>query len=456
MEKFKITSGSRLGALLALAAIVVLLWLPSYYFGFGQEEFRYFHDYSGEEILKGFHSHWEPSLQESVGYRPGHALHIWLFYHLLGNTPETNHLIQLFLLLVFAWLFFHFLLITTDSASLAFWAVFIYLSLGNTAWHVAQIVNRQHLILLVSWAGMMLFFARYLEDGRRSRLVCSYLFFLLGLLVKETALTFPFMLPFLIVLIKLKGERKAIWRLWPFFLTLMIFLLVRYFATREAAGISQTPPPAPLSPTWMIKQYGKSLLGSLVPVQGTRTYEVVPREFEYFDWPLYFRLGISSLALLLFSGLQLSNKETRKIMLFGFIVYLLASVLVAAWYRTNRFFIADLGLAIALGSLTREIFRNPKHSWYRRLVSFAACCGLAGYLTTNLIAHQATLRILYPDDNWIVDHCAVEMVHYHEYIPPEMERLMVEKLRLYGDLPGTLRAQKKRSSQEQVAPEYPY
>jgi len=446
--------------LACLFLVVFLLWLPTYHFGFGQEEFRYFHDYSGREILKGFYSHWEPSLTESVGYRPGHALHIWLVYRLLGGSAEASHLVQLFLLLAFSWLFFRFLLEVSASASIAFWGVCIYLCLGNTAWHVAQVVNRQHLILLVSWAGMMLLYLRYLECGKARCLTGSCLFFLGGLLVKETALTYPFQLAALALLVGKRNLWETLRRLWPFFLTLSLFLVVRYFATREAAAVSQTPPPAPFSLSWMAREYGRSLAGALVPVQGTRGYEVIPKETELsFNWPAYFRVGLAFLVLLAIPGLWLSLKNGQgRILAFGFTVYLLASVLVAAWYRTNRLFIADLGLTVILGTCAAESFSFLRGKLRRteKFLAGAAAMGLLGYLAANLVSHQATLKVLYPYGEWIVDHCREELTYNHEYIPEEMEKLMIEKSRLYGDLPAIWRAREERSRREKIPPDYPY
>ncbi|HOO77045.1 MAG TPA: hypothetical protein PK636_00155 [bacterium] len=462
MKIFQAVPTSKSFHFACLACAIFLLWLPTFYFGFGHEEFRYLHYYSPGEVLKGFRSHWEPSLTESVGYRPGHMLHYWLFYQVAGNSAAANHVIQLLVEEIAAGIFFLLLLNLGGTVSAAFWSVLLYASLGNTAWQVACINNRQHLLLLLSCVGMIYFFSLFLDRARRGFLLASYLFFLGGLMIKEPAVLFPAFCLAAGTMVKKKKILLVIKPLVPTFVIILVYLGVRYFAIREASRVSESPPPIPMNAVWLLREYGRSLAGSLVQAQGSRGYDVMPSDDEFYGWSSCSWFGWAGVALLLSSGFFLVCKENRGkriLAAWAVTVFLLASTLTALWYRTNRFFIASIGLTAFLGLAAAAAFRStePGNRATDKVLGWTAIAGLAVYWGANLFAYQATIDLLYPNGIWIVDHCAVELVNSHEYIPEEMEKLMWEKIRLYGDESGTRRARELRHQRIGGAPhEYQY
>ena len=73
--------------ILALSAAVFFLTLPTLHYGYLLEDYKYIRYYSLTEILHGFYSHWEPTLSETKGYRPFHAVHFAFFHWLIGDDP---------------------------------------------------------------------------------------------------------------------------------------------------------------------------------------------------------------------------------------------------------------------------------------------------------------------------------------------------------------------------------
>lgn len=425
-------------ALFALIIIVILLSLPTLNYGYLLEEYKYLRSYSLKEIGETFISHWEPSGEETRGYRPFHSVHYALFHFLIGGDPLPNHILQIILLMAIGFLLYFTVFSITGESSPSFWCALIYLCLGTTGWQVSWLSCRHQLLQVILLMTCLLYYNRYLLHGNRRSWWASFFSFIFALLLKEPAVIYPFLLLSWAIIIRGKKLGTQVKPLVPFFLVLGLFLCIRAAVVKTVADTSDWPPPLPARPLLLANEYLRSLLASCVQSQGIAdplndfpvycTRIAAGRDFL----GLFSFIGLCGIggALLVFRG----TKQEKRGCGFGLVILLLATIMVAAWYRSNRLFISSVGVAVAGGILVSGVFRYLYRPLplRRLLVGGAALIFFAAYLAVNLSVFFEIQWALRPygflDLTW--DRWSYES--YPHLMKEEQLRIFSEKLRRTG------------------------
>ncbi len=430
---------------LALTAVVFSLNLPSLRYGYLLEDYYYLRSYTLEEIATVFHSHWEPSMLETKGYRPFHAVHYAFFHWLIGGDPTANHLLNLILHLCGVFLLYALVQRCRPRSSAAFWTALIYSCLGTTSWQVSQLTNRQHLLLVIFLLASLIAYHRYLLKQAGLSWLAALAFFICALLLKEVAVVFPLIISAFALIVGQKTLRGQFKPLLPFFLLLVVFLTVRYAVLQPLPNTFIHPPPPPHTPGRALADYSHGLLASLLQSHGMRD----PGSPEF---PVYARgvrdtrsvVALCSLAGLLIFSLPLlfrrGSTAGRRIFFFGLALLLIANVMVAAWYRTNRLFITSLGVAIMDGTAMAAAFQALSRPSGKKafLGASAAVLFFAVYLGANLHTYLEIQWGLRPDghiakvwDRWLIEEDLLP------WIPEEQMNIFESQLRRTGKLGWT-------------------
>ena len=427
--------------ILALSAAVFFLTLPTLHYGYLMEDYYYLRSYRLKEIVTTFYSHWEPTMGETKGYRPLHAVHYAFFHWLIGGDPVGNHLLALGLHLVGVYLFYAFVVRCTGEAGAAFWTALIYSCLGTTAWQVSWLVHRQHLLLVIFLFASLILYDRHLLSRSRSSWAGGLLFFLLALLLKESATTFPLIIAAFAFIVRQKTMRSQIKPLLPFFILLAVFIACRYAVLKPLPDTFIHPPP-PDTPGQIISDYSNGLLASLLQSHGVR-------DPDNRDFPVYAR-GVrdtrSAIALVSVIGLFVcalpllfcrGRAARKRLFFFGLALLLIANIMVAAWYRTNRLFITSLGVAIMVGILLVAVFGSFSRASEKGkiITGVLALVFFCVYLAANLHTYLEIQRALRPEgylattwDRWLIEE------GYLPWIQEEQLQILETKLRRLGKL----------------------
>ena len=121
---------------LFLTLLALFLSLPTLRYGYLLEDYKYLRSYSLPEIAHTFRSHWEPTLEETKGYRPLHSVQYAFFHRLIGGGAVANHILAIALMASGVLLLYLFALRCTGDIRPAFWAAFL------TAWPARRAVVR--------------------------------------------------------------------------------------------------------------------------------------------------------------------------------------------------------------------------------------------------------------------------------------------------------------------------
>ena len=431
---------NHLPPILALIVAAGILNLPSLRYGYLLEDYYYLRSYSLKEIAISFHSHWEPRMAETKGFRPLHTVHYAFFHWLIGGSPAANHVLNLGLHLTGILLLYALVWRSSRNSSAAFWSALIYGCLGSTAWHATQLTNRQHLLMVIFLFTSLICYDRYLLKRSRPAWIAGLACFLGALLLKETAVTFPVIIGSFALIVRKEKPSGQIRPLLPYFLLLVLFLCYRHAVLAPLPDTFAHPPAPPDTPGRMISDYSHGLLASLLQSHGLRDPSSP-------DYPAYAR-GVrdtrSVLALISLTGFLLpslillfrrGSEDERRTFFLGLAIILIANTMVAVWYRTNRLFITTTGTAILTGSLAAATFSALARPAARKVFLAAVAAGICFgcYLAVNLHTYLEIQWGLRPDghiattwDSWLVDE------GYFPYIKEEQMLILKEKLRLTG------------------------
>ncbi len=428
------TLNKHIPPLLALSVAVFFLFLPSLHYGFHLEDYKYIRSYPLPEIALTFHSHWEPTGVETLGYRPLHSVHYAFFHWLLGVNPTANHLLQGILFLSGIWLVYILACRCARDNSSAFWIALTYSCLGSMAWHSSQLTNRQHLLQLNFALLSLLCFDSYISSRRKSAWAGGLICFLAALFIKEEVILFPLAVFAYGVIIRGVSPRAMLKSILPLFVLVAMFIGARFFMLRGFHQAEPFPPPFRLTIGNLIGEYARSLSGTLVQSWGNREpYNDFPAYYSGFvTWRDYSGLAALS-GLILFGRLILcrhGTREQKKTVYFGLALLLTMSAITAAWYRTQRIYLGSIGTALIVGIMF-SCSVNSRDKFTRMLSLGTTICFLI-YLMVNIAGYYDLQWALRPHgfisctwDRWV----------YEEYLPlmgKEQIELFQDKLRKTG------------------------
>jgi len=262
---------------------------------------------------------------------------------------------------------------------------------------------------------MLISYDRFLRRNSWPPWAFSFLAFLLALLLKESAAIYPLVLLCYGPAVRARSFRSQLRPLLPFFVFLAIFLAVRFYVVSSLPA-SETPPKISLRPLDLAYAYSRSLFSTIIQSQGIRD----PRN----DFPIYFSdiisprdyLGLLATAGFFAAGgfllVKRGAETARRGFLFGLIVLLIATAMVAAWFRTNLLFIGSLGVSVMAGILLSAVFQpaaqpRPAGDRAARILTVLFFCALLGVNLSSFFEIQEALR---PDgflactwDRWVCD-----------------------------------------------------
>jgi len=377
--------------IILLVLLTVLLSLPALHYGYLLEDYRYLRPYSQEEILHTFSTHWEPLRVETKGYRPLHSVQYAFFYLLIGGDPVKNHILKMALFSAGVLLVYFLAFRCTDNISSAFWTAIIYPCLATMAWQVSWLVNRQHLLQIIFFASMLILYDRYLLKRSKISWTISFAVFLLALLLKETAVTYPLIILAFAVIIRRKKLRSQIKPLAPFFLLLGIFIILRTLILNTVPKTNMFPPPLSLHPLNLIYEYSRALFGTCIQTQGIHDPS---NDFPIYDLGLgttrdFVSLGAFAVIFIIGGSLLIrrGSKPVKQGFIFGLAILLLANIIVAAWYRTNRIFITSIGISLMMGAMVAQLFKSLTimRKWIETSFVIMAIISFGLYLALNLL-----------------------------------------------------------------------
>lgn len=344
----------------AITLVVISLSLPTLHYGYLLEDYKFLRSYSTGEVVASFYSHWEPSLMETKGYRPFHSIHYAFFHLLIGGDPVINHILQIIIFISLSLLLYLFTFHFTNNISAAFWSGIIYPCLSTSAWQMSWLNHRHQLLQVIFFLFFLLFYDRFLMRGTIKAWIVCFIFFMLALLIKETAIVFPLIALFMAIFLRKERVSSQIKPLLPFLLIIGLYLIIRSRVIIGMPPENLAPPPLQFAPGKLIYEYWRSIFATIVQSQGVR---------EINSYPLFASgltttrdlIGLLSAAgFLMLSGFLFSRGGSSKLkntLVLAVVILLITNIMVSFWYRTNRFFLSSIGMAMIAGILIAEIFR---------------------------------------------------------------------------------------------------
>lgn len=433
-------------AVILLILLSVFLSLPTIHFGYLLEDYKYLRSYSLSEVTQTFYAHWDPLEIETEGYRPLHSIQYGFFYLIFGGDPIINHIFQIILFAIGILLIFSLTLRCTNNTSSAFWTALIYPCLGTMAWHVTHLCNRQHLFLIIFFALTIIYYDRYLFNRSKISWLISLITFLCALLLKETAAAYPLIIFVFATVIRGNSIRSQLKPLAPYFLILLLFIILRADILKDLPNTNPSIPPFDLHPANMISEYSRAIRGTCIQTQGIHDPN---NEFPMYDLGLKSSrdyVGLSAFLGLFIAGIFLllrhGSKKAKRGFIFGLAILLLSNIIVTAWYRTNLVFISSIGVAMMTGISVSMIFRTI--TLFRKLldttIAVLALFFFVFYLSLNLIvffeiqwAQRPNGFIALTWDRWDYEEYFACLKDFNvRIISGEQMELFQEKLRRTG------------------------
>lgn len=344
----------------AITLVIISLSLPTLHYGYLLEDYKFLRSYSTQEVVASFYSHWEPSLMETKGYRPFHSIHYAFFHLLIGEDPLKNHILQIIIFISLSLLLYFFTFHFTNNISAAFWSAVIYPCLSTSAWQMSWLNHRHQLLQVIFFLLFLLFYDRFLRRGAIKAWIICFFFFILALLTKETAIAFPLIALFMAIFFRKQSIYSQIKPLLPFLVIIGLYLIIRGRVITGMPPENLAPPPLQFAPGKLIYEYCRSIFATIIQSHGVREINAYPLFSSGITTTrdligLLSAAGFLSLAGMLF--ILNGSNQLKKTLVLAIVILLITNVMVSFWYRTNRFFLSSIGMAMIAGILIAEIFR---------------------------------------------------------------------------------------------------
>ena len=164
----------------------------------------------------------------------------WKFFNL---NPICLHIISFMTFAGIIYLVYKLAKIVTHSENVSLIAAFLYATSATHFGHLYYLATYQELGMTLFTLLSCLFFLEYLNKQRFGKWLLSFLFFLLSLLSKETAVMAPFLIILLYLFVSFQrrsklSAKKFIYSLIPYFLILFIYFFFRFSSYGFATGDS--------------------------------------------------------------------------------------------------------------------------------------------------------------------------------------------------------------------------
>lgn len=184
--------------------------------------------------------HGEAFVASNDYYRPMAYIIYILAYQAFGNDPFGYHLLSLFLFSLMCLTLYMFIGLLFKDRSLAFVTSVLFAVHPINVFYVDYFGSIHSLRFILMFLSLI-FFVKTLEGPSKSILYCiSLLCFTVALLCHETSIILPLYILFVSIFISKKDVRGAVFKTWPYFLILLMFLFFRLQFTKLPGPLSNS------------------------------------------------------------------------------------------------------------------------------------------------------------------------------------------------------------------------
>lgn len=310
-------------------------------------------------------------------YRPLSLAIFAVFEGIAPGSPVPGHILNVLVYCFLVLAIFNLIKVLPikEATRLAFWTAFFFAVMPIHTEVVANIKSLDELLGMTFGILSCLYFIKYLESKKVIQLVLSVIVFLLGLLSKESTITYLGVIPVLVYMFYPKlSVKKGLIAYVPLLITAGIWLLIRHNVMSSMQPLDPEVFGQLNNPLSQLDSYGDQLASALnIQLMGLRKLFVpYPLLHDYsFDYLPAVRLasGLGILLLLIFAGLiglTIKGVYQRKLWAFGLAFYGIAVSPVANVIFLNStifgerlLFTPSLGIALTIVVLFMAQKRFP-------------------------------------------------------------------------------------------------
>lgn len=171
-------------------------------------------------------------------YHPLVSLSWALEYSFFGAGAFHFHLINLLFHLLNIWLVYRFILLLSKKKDIAFIVAIVFAVHPLVSESVLWLSERKDLLCTAFIFGGLVHYLKYLKNNlRRKYLILTFVFFLLALLSKPSAVVFPFLLMVIDYYLNRKFDKRALFEKVPFFILSAFFGIIALLASGSVESI---------------------------------------------------------------------------------------------------------------------------------------------------------------------------------------------------------------------------
>ncbi len=344
-------------------------------------------------------------------YRPLSLVTFAIEHQLFGNVPFLSHLINLLLYALSGVVLLQVLqqnIVKNSIIALGVSLLFMVLPIHSEP--VINVKGRDDILCLLFFLLTLKSLFDYSNSKKFASLLFSIVYFFLSLLSKETAITFMLIIPLSIYFFTNHSVAKIFKTSVPFLIVSMVFILLRYAATKNNSGtvsndlfnnpfalMSTSQHYATVFLTWLI--YLKLIF---VPIHLSYDYNYnqIPAT-DFCDWRVLFSIALH-LCLMAIAVVYLKRKSLYS---FGILFYLITfSILSNLFFNigaplAERFmFIPSLGICIVCGKLFNDIYLYVSNTMAPKFII------TVGYSLCGLLLIAAVYRNIIRCYDWKDNH----------------------------------------------------
>lgn len=326
-------------------------------------------------------------------YRPLTIASYALNWFAFGNSPASFHVVNILLHALAVWLIFIFVYRLASSLSTASVTALLFMFLPIHVEDVTSLVGRAEILSLI-------FVVTAFYFVRRERYGLAAAAFGLGLLSKETALSFLPMVIFWEAFYLKRSWRVAVSKLWYFLPPCLIYGLLRgvalgkHILSNDATAIYNPIKFAPILSGWWtsLKVFFLYLQKTFVPLgfSSDYSYNAIPLvQQPFYSWQTLVGLGI----LLLCAWLLVKKRSTTVGL--GVAIFLSSYFVISNWlFKTGTImaerlmYLPSLGLCLILGGAVSFLLNKKK---WRMVVLAAGAVLLVWYGERTIHRNRAWL-----------------------------------------------------------------
>ncbi len=331
------------------------------------------------EYFTGFFGK-QKNLVSGGRYRPLSTISFAIEYEFFGKSPGISHFFNIIFYAITGYFLFLVLLqlfpVDNDKKwwlSLPFLATVIWLAHPIHTEAVANIKGRDEILTLLGSLLSMWYAIKFVRQKKPLQLIWSSLFLFLGIMAKETAITFVFIIPFAIYLFVDKKGKNLVKVTAPLLITSVIYLLIRF----SIVGLPTQEIPRELMNNPFLYATGNEKFATIILTfiiyikllffPHPLTYDYYPYHIYLVDfgnpWVIFSILFHLALVVIAFATLK-----RNKIISFGIFFYLASFSLVSnvlfpvGTFMNERFmFVPSIGFTLILSYYLLKFFESkPK------------------------------------------------------------------------------------------------